>query len=297
MPHTSPKISLITVNYNGEEDSLEFIASLQKSTLRDWELFVVDNASHRSPCRIGEIQDDRIQLIALSENKGFAGGNNVAVPKCSAPYLFFVNNDTILTPDCLEILHDTAEEIENLGALSPKFHYYHQQNLIEFAGCTQINRITARNTALHNREIDNGVKGLIETHYAHGAGMLIPKKVIETVGTMHEAFFLYYEEMDWCERIRKAGYQIYCQRDALIYHKESASVGKLNPLKTYYLNRNRILFMNRNFPYPSNFPFLLFLIFISIPTNFFRFLVKGEIDHLKAYLKGIYWHINSKSTI
>ncbi|MGB0166516.1 MAG: glycosyltransferase family 2 protein [Luteibaculum sp.] len=298
MPHrNSPLVSIITVNYDGLEDTLDLIRSVEKVNYPTWELWVVDNGSELDPGESIKSLFPDVHVIRSEENLGFAGGNNLAVHQAKGDYLFFVNNDSILHPDCLQILVETAESLPNLGAISPKFHYYHHSNLIEFAGCSQVNLLTARNHAVLNKKQDDGITGLIETSYVHGAGMLVPKRVIQLVGTMDASFFLYYEELDWCERIRRAGFNIYCQRNALMFHKESATVGKQSPLKTYYLNRNRILFMRRNFPFPKNLPFIVYLLLISIPSNLLRFILKGEREHLRAYLKGVYWHINPKVSL
>lgn len=296
IPHQTPLVTLITVNYNGTPDTLELIASLQMQSYPNWELIVVDNASDIPPKDIIQKQYPQVKVIELLRNIGFAGGNNIGIKAAKGLYYFFVNNDTVLEPTCLSILMETALHTKKLGALSPKFHFYHHPKLIEFGGFSKINTISARNHALHYKEKDQGLRGLIKTYYAHGAGMLVPKSVVEKVGMMKEDFFLYYEEMDWCERIRRAGFNIYCQRDALMHHKESATVGKLNPLKTYYLNRNRIWFMRRNYPFPRNLPFLFFLIFLSIPINLLRFALKAEWEHLRAYSRGVLWHINKRYT-
>jgi GT2 family glycosyltransferase len=292
-----PLVSIITINYNSTPETLEFIDSLLKSSYSEWELFVVDNASKEFDPEILENTDTRINLIESKVNLGFAGGNNLALSSCSGEYLFFVNNDTILPVDTLSKLVNTASTLPDLGALSPKFEYYHTPGMIEYAGCTNINIFTARNKAIGNQEQDNeDLTGLIETYYMHGGGMLVPAKVLEKVGPMANEFFLYYEEMDWSERMRRAGYKIYCQRDARIYHKESASVGRLNPLKTYYMNRNRLLFMFRNYNTIQLLPFIFFFTFISIPKNTFTFLIRGDFEHLRAFLRGVFYFADKRLT-
>ncbi len=296
MSNQQPLVSIITLNYNSKPETLDFIRSLNDSEYRNWELYVVDNDSREDPTNDIMAVCPKANVVVSKKNLGFAGGNNLALDKCKGDYFFFVNNDTELTTDCLSILVTTAEDLPELGALSPKFHYYHSPGVIEYAGCTNINRITARNRAIAHGEQDEGVKGLIETYYIHGGGMLVPRKVLDDIGPMHDKFFLYYEEMDWSERMRKAGYKIYCQRDAVIHHKESASVGRLSPLKTYYLNRNRILFMRRNYSFLQLIPFTLFFSFVSFPKNCLTYLVKGEFEHLRAFCRGVFYHFNSKLT-
>src|SRR5829696_4228065 len=124
--------------------------------------------------------------------------------------------------------------------------------------------------------------------------MMVSRKVIEKAGLMPEEFFLYYEEFDWSVRIRKKGFKIYYQPKSLIYHKESMSTGKMSPLKTFYLTRNRILFMRRNVHFGGLAVFVLYFTFFTIPKNTLSFLLKRQTDHLKSFWKGIGWHFNRK---
>jgi GT2 family glycosyltransferase len=142
-------------------------------------------------------------------------------------------------------------------------------------------------------EWDNGqYDALNKTNYAHGGAMMVSKKAIEKVGLMPELFFLYYEELDWSVKFRKNGYNIYFQPEALIYHKESMTTGKASPLKTFYLTRNRILFMRRNVPFPGLGVFFAYFILFTIPKNSLTFLLKRQTDHLRSFWKGIWWHFN-----
>ncbi|AEV34321.1 putative glycosyltransferase [Owenweeksia hongkongensis DSM 17368] len=298
MEHSTrlPLVSIVTINYNSKKETLELIKSLEGTTFENWELIVVDNASEESPLKDIKKLNPSVTVIESGQNLGFAGGNNLALRHCKGEYIFFVNNDTELDSNCLSTLVKTAQHLTEVAVISPKFQYYHSDGLLEYAGCTNINRFTARNRAIGHLEKSEKYSGLLETHYAHGGGMLVPKRIIEEVGPMEADFFLYYEEMDWCERIRRAGYKVYCQRDALIYHKESASVGKMSPLKTYYMNRNRILFMKRNYPFPKIIPFFFFYSFVSFPKNFLGYMIKGKQKHLRALYRGVFSHLNSKLT-
>ena len=121
--------------------------------------------------------------------------------------------------------------------------------------------------------------------------MMISRKASEKVGLMFEVFFLYYEELDWCERIRKAGFEIYVEPSARIYHKESATVGADSTLKTYYINRNRVYFMRRNYGGFSFIAFVLFLLFIAVPKNILTFILRGSFNHVKPFAKAIFWNV------
>jgi GT2 family glycosyltransferase len=128
------------------------------------------------------------------------------------------------------------------------------------------------------------------TAYAHGAAMMVRKEIVEKVGVMERNFFLYYEEMDWCERIINAGYGVWVEPKAKIYHKESLTVSKMGALKTYFVNRNRVYFMRRNYDKVSLFFFYFFLICITIPKNVLLYSVKRDWKNLNAFLMGIWWN-------
>ncbi|HYG19109.1 MAG TPA: glycosyltransferase family 2 protein, partial [Ohtaekwangia sp.] len=132
------------------------------------------------------------------------------------------------------------------------------------------------------------------TAYAHGAAMLVKKEVVEKVGMLPDLFFIYYEELDWSAHIRRAGYKIYYQPEALIFHKESITMGKESAIKAYYHNRNRILFMRRN---TSGFHFLLFSLFFTFfiaPKNVATYLFKGQTTHLRNFFRGLIWNIRTQ---
>jgi GT2 family glycosyltransferase len=165
-------------------------------------------------------------------------------------------------------------------------------DLIQYAGMTQVHALTARNTTIGEKELDKGQFSVTQkTAYGHGAAMMVSRKTMEKAGLMFEDFFLYYEELDWCERIKKAGFEIWVEPKAKIYHKESASVGAMSTLKTYYINRNRIYFMRRNFGGLGFVLFSLFLICVTIPKNVLKYFVTGQFDHAKVFLKAVFWNI------
>ena len=291
----SPLVSIITVNYNQEEVTCELLNSIKELSYPSIEVIVVDNGSGKLPNELIVDTYPTAIIINSKENLGFAGGNNLGIKVSKGEFLFFVNNDTELTTNVIENLIETFEYQENIGVVSPKIYYHENPDIIQYAGYTQINPYTARNSTVGQFEKDEGQHNIAgSTPYAHGAAMMMKREVIEKVGLMPEFFFLYYEELDWCEQIKKAGYQIYYQPKAVVYHKESISVGKLSALKTYYLTRNRILFMRRNAKSINLMIFTVFLIFFTIPKNLIAYLLKFEITHAISFTKGILWNLKNK---
>ncbi|HJU46043.1 MAG TPA: glycosyltransferase family 2 protein [Chitinophagaceae bacterium] len=294
----TPLISVIALNWNTTAVTCEFLHSIgEKNTYKNIEVIVVDNNSAEDPSVVFATVFPAVKMIRNEKNLGFSGGNNVGIKAAKGDFLFIVNNDTEFTPGLLEGLLDIFKQYPDAGVACPKFHYFFHKGTIEYAGYQPVNIFTGRNGMVGCREKDSGQYDEVKvTSYAHGGGMMVSREVIEKVGAMPEEFFLYYEEFDWCEQIKRKGYKIYYQPKALIYHKESMTTGKASTLKTYYLTRNRILFMRRNMPLLNLGIFLLYFVFFTVPKNTAIYLVKGQKDHLMSFWKGVIWHFNPKTT-
>jgi GT2 family glycosyltransferase len=292
----NPLISIITINYNNADITADLLRSILCLEYTNTEVVVVDNASKENPTEKLKNILPSAQIILSEKNLGFAGGNNLGIKQSKGEYLFFVNNDTELTPSIFQGLLEIFKDYPDAGVVSPKFHYYYAPGIIEFAGYNAINVFTARNSMVGCRTKDMGQYDAIsKTNYGHGGGMMVSRHVIDEVGLMPEEYFLYYEEFDWCEQIKKKGFSIYYQYKSLIYHKESMSVGKKSITKTFYLNRNRILFMRRNVKGFSFLVFSFYYTFFTLPKNTFSFLLKKETDHLQAFWKGIQWNLLNRN--
>jgi len=291
-----PLVSIITLNWNSASVTCEFLSSINRlNTYNNIEVIVVDNASKEDPTQELTSILHTVKVIRNTENLGFSGGNNVGINAASGDYLFIVNNDTEFTSGLIEALLSVFKERNDAGIVCPKFHYYFNKGVIEYAGYKPVNIFTGRNTMIGTGELDIGQYGSIQkTSYAHGGGMMVSREALEDVGLMPVQFFLYYEELDWSVSFRKKGYSIYVQPSALIYHKESMTTGKTSPLKTFYLTRNRILFMRRNSTFAAFSLFIIYFTIFAIPKNSVYYLLRRQTNHLKSFWKGIFWHLNRK---
>ncbi|MCV9385028.1 glycosyltransferase family 2 protein [Reichenbachiella ulvae] len=288
-----PLVSLITINYNTEDYTLELLASLQESEYENWELIIVDNSSRVDPTDKLNSLGNKVNYYRSEQNLGFAGGNNKGVELANGEYYFFVNNDTEVTPTLIGDLIEKFQSNPHIGLLSPKI-VYHNTNIIQYAGYTELTQLTLRNEAVGNKREDNGeFESFIPTPYAHGAAMMTSREVVNNVGLMPELFFLYYEEVDWSQSIKEAGYEIWVDQAAKIYHKESMSIGKGNPLKTYYLTRNRILFCRRHRDFFQNFLFFSYSWLFVLPLKSLQYLIKRDQKQLKAFVNAYYWHLKN----
>jgi GT2 family glycosyltransferase len=169
---------------------------------------------------------------------------------------------------------------------------------IQFAGYSKINRFTGRNDdKMYGKPISELGKQPYTSNYAHGAAIFTSRANIALTGGMPECYFLYYEEMEWSEQFLSKGKQIYIAPSIQIIHKESISVGKHNPMKTFYISRNRILFMKRN---RTAFEFMVFWLYwtlFALPLKCTISLMKLDFKSLRAYIAGTLWHIRKAFTI
>jgi GT2 family glycosyltransferase len=293
MESSHPLVSIITVNYNSTDVTVELLRSIRLLSYPSLEIIVVDNASKEDPGEQLREAYPGVKVIVSPVNLGFSGGNNLGIREATGKYLFLVNNDTELTDGLIEGLLDIFRRRPDAGMACPKFHFYYHPNVIEYAGYNALNVWRGSCTMVGNKEKDEGQydrEG--STPFAHGGAMMVPAAVVKEVGEMPECYFLYYEELDWSEQIKRKGYKIYYQPHALIYHKESMSVGKKSLIKTYYHCRNRILFMRRNVGPVALTAFTLYFLFVAVPKNSLVFLVRRELDHFRAFWRGIFWNLS-----
>lgn len=287
-----PLVSIITVNYDHPEVTCALLASLRKVTYPNVEIIVVDNASPNDDPGIIPASFPEVIFIQSPNNKGFAGGNNLAIRQAKGNYVLFLNNDTEVDPNFLEALVSKCEADSSIGAVSPKIKYWSSPETIQFAGQAPINPWTVRSHGFGWGQKDDGRFDLdVPTFFVHGAAMMVPMEVIRQVGLMAEIYFLYYEELDWGARIRSSGRNLWYVHDSVVYHKESVSVGKMSPFKTYWMNRSRWMYLRRNVHSLTFFIALLFQTFVSVPKNLIVFTLKRQPEHLKAYVKAILWHL------
>lgn len=292
-------ISIITVDYNQPETTLALIKSIDLYYFEaNIEIIVVDNGSIENNGELFLQQNRKVKFIRSEVNLGFAGGNNLGVQAASGEYLFFVNNDTEFTAGLLERLEETLMENPSIGIISPKINYFDEPEVIQYAGFTAMNYYTCRNKCIGQFEMDRGQYDDLNgpTGYIHGAAMMITKTALLAAGPMPNNFFLYFEEMDWCERIKKAGFTIWVNAGARIYHKESLSVGKNSALKEYFMNRNRILFIRRNATTLQKCIFFLYFVSVVTPRNILKYLKEKNQSFIPVLFRAVKWNLVNSTT-
>ena len=291
--HPECELSIITINYNGLKDTCALIESIPFNDKT--EVIVVDNASIIDEASEIEQRFPYVNVIRSEKNLGFAGGNNLGIQAAQGKYLFIINNDTIFKDFNVQALIDRLESSPAIGIVCPKIRFAWGTNPIQYAGYTPLSKVTVRNKAIGFGEEDQGqYENAHPTPYAHGAAMLIKREALEKVGLMPECYFLYYEELDWSMMFTHAGYQIWYEPKCEIYHKESQATGQNSPLRTYYITRNRLLLVKRNYPNIYKWLALCYLLCMAFPKDLIKYAIHGHWNLLTAASRGVLDFISNR---
>jgi GT2 family glycosyltransferase len=294
-PKPDPLVSIVVLNCNQTDVTCEFLESTRKFTYNNYELLICDMGSEIDPTsQINAGNYPKTKVLRSETNLGCAGGRNWGVNQANGEFVFLVDNDTIVTPNLIEALLEPFYEHPEVAVVCPKIRFYHNPEVIQYAGFKPINPFTGRNAAVGSNQPDKGQHDQPNfTFSSHGCASMIRKEIFKKAGFFPEKFFFYYEEMDWSARVQRAGYKIYYQPKGLIFHKQSMTLGLRSPKKLYYLTRNRILYMRRNTGFFHFLVFSFFFFFISIPKAIFTHAIKGQYRHLTSFLKGIIWNLTT----
>ena len=280
------ELSIITINYNGLKDTCALIETIPFND--KLEVIVVDNASDNQEADQISSRFPHVKVIKSDKNLGFAGGNNLGIKASTGKFIFLINNDTYFEDFNVWALIDRLNSSSDIGIVCPKIRFAWSPKPIQFAGYTPLSNITIRNQAIGFGEEDHGqYETAHPTPYAHGAAMLIKREALNKVGLMPECYFLYYEELDWSMMFKRAGYQIWYEPKCTIYHKESQATGQNSPLRTYYITRNRLRLVKRNYQGLTKWLSFCYLIGIVGSRDILQQLLTGRLHHLKATLSGI----------
>lgn len=288
----TPLISIVTINFNQAELTHACVESLRDLTYERVEIIVVDNGSAPGQAEWLREQNPDVTVIAHPTNEGFAGGNNVGIRAAHGDHVLLLNNDTLVPPGLLEPMVDALQSHPSVGIVSPKIRFHGTDDRIQYAGSTAINPYTGRSANVGYGERDVGqhdTSGF--TELGHGAAMMIRGTVFDAIGLLDDTYFLYYEEHDFTEHAKRAGFRVYYEARTHVEHKESMSVGKASPLKAYYMTRNRLLYLQRNVRGAAFVSSVLVYWLLALPKQVLEHAARGDVDLLVATLRGALWHL------
>jgi len=208
-----------------------------------------------------------------------------------ADYVLILNNDTLVEPDFLDHLVKAAGENPRAGVLGPKVLCYPDRHLLYSRGeyfSLWFNRRTV-NIGELDKKVDTEPK---KVDYVVGCSMLVSREFIEKVGLMDETYFAYFEEIDWCFRGRKAGFDVLYVPMAIIYHKGGASTGgTFSPIASYYRTRNWIYFMRQHAAFYHWITFVPLFLFVFM-RRFVKALLSWDVQVMRSLCRAVIWNFD-----
>lgn len=243
-----PRVITVILNTNRRDDTIACLRSLRQSDYKNHSVIVLDNAS--TDDSVAAIQDcfPDVQIIQLAQNRGYAGNNNVGITAAmeqGADWVFVLNEDTTLAPDCLSQLVDAAQQDPRIGVVGPMVYHYDDPRTIQSAGGQLDHHWASRHIA--QNEPDRGhFDRPRNVDWISGCAILVRRQVVEEVGALDERFFYYWEETEWCLRARRAGWRVVHVPTAKLWHKGVQQDYRPGPSVTYYNTRNRFLMMAKH---------------------------------------------------
>lgn len=240
-----PKVGIVVLNFNGLDCLSGCLRSLGSLQYKNFSVIVVDNASTDGSLEKAQGDFPDYSYCPQKENRGFAGGMNVGIEKAiadGAEWVWLLNNDAEAEDTSLVELMKvaTGETPRVVGALSPIIQEK-DSNKIWFAkGKIDFFRMRV----IHEEpETEDLKKSSYESEFLTGCALLISRNAIEKIGKFDENFFLYYEDADYCQRLKEAGFNLLVVPSARVFHAERSNY---NPTKVYYLVLSGLLFFKKH---------------------------------------------------
>ena len=243
----NPLVSVIILNWNGRAFLDDCLRSLKRQTYDNYEIILVDNGSQDDSVEfINTYYKDTLRLIRLPENKGFAGGNNAGLKEARGAYIAILNNDTEVDREWLHNLINCINRDEKTGMVGSKVMNYYKRDEIDNTG--HLIYPDGLNRGRGRLEKDCGQYDTSEEIlFPSGCAGFYKKKMLDEIGGFDETFFSYGDDTDIGLHGRYLGYKaIFCP-EAVVYHKYSGTTGSYSREKAFYVERNRVWILIKYF--------------------------------------------------
>ena len=269
------RVDVVVLNWNGWQDTIACLESLQRQDYSHFNVLVVDNDSIDGSVEKIRQAMPSIELLQTGANLGFGGGCNAGIKPAlarGADYVWLINSDATVDPGALSALVRMADLNPALGAVGSVLYEADQHDQIQLWGGGIINLWLGRS----QHRLSPGPLDFIS-----GASVLLRRVALEEVGLFDQAtFFMYWEDTDLCFRLRRANWQLAVAEDSWVWHRQSASLGQRSPLLDEYFTRSEIRFLKRYAPIP--FISISFMLGMRLAKR----LTLGDIRRASAVLRG-----------
>lgn len=273
-----PRVHVVILNWNGFGDTSRCLRSLQHLRYLNYRVIVVDNGStDDSESRIVE-QFPGIELTQSGKNLGFAGGCNVGIRQALAEgtdFIWLLNSDTTVDPAALEALVDKIDTNPRIGAVGSAIYFMDEPHRLQAWGGGYVNFWLGRSGHFFKPVPDPNIQFLT------GASLLISRSAVEAIGLLDEDFFMYWEDADFCFRLRRAGWNLAVAGESKVWHKGYTSIGRGRVSSYQYFNASASLFFKKYAPVP------VFSFWFGFALRLAKRILAGDWEKTRAVWAGI----------
>jgi GT2 family glycosyltransferase len=246
----APRVSVVIPSWNGREQLGGVLESLQAQDFDDFETIVVDNGSVDGSVGFLAEQWPQVRVLALQENRGFAGAVNEGIAASAGEYVALLNNDVELAPGWLEATTEALDREPSAASVASKLLEWSRRNVLDGAG-DQVGwdgYCVRRGKGQRDRGQYDGSPWVLS---ACAAAALYRRRALDEVGPFDERFFAYIEDVDWGLRAQIAGWNCFYEHNAVAYHVGGESSSRIEGFELFQCHRNILLMMVKDFPAPA----------------------------------------------
>lgn len=290
MDQNEPKVVVIIPNYNLKSDLDECLESLKISEYSNFEVIVVDNNSSDDSVTFVIHNHPWVKIVTREINGGYAAALNDGILSSwssNPKYYLILNNDTLVPPNTIKILVETAEENPSIAIAAPKIIYHEHPEIIFSLGDKNYSWLPVPIRYGKQKKDKPKYNQTMEFDYVFGCALLVRASVFSMIGLFDTSYFMFYEDADFCRRVRDAGLKIVRVGQSIIRHKSSLSVKKDPGMMIFYRARNRSRFYKkyRHGPHPL---LTFFTLSLGSVNTILKYLISKKPENIKPYLHGVW---------
>jgi len=285
-----PKVAVVILNYNGKAFLERFLPGVIENSCDEAEVIVADNASTDGSLDMMAERFPKIRIIKNPVNKGFSNGYNLALKQINADYFILLNSDIEVTPNWIAPVIEFMEGDNQIAACQPKILDYNNKSQFEYAGAgggfiDKFGYPFCRGRLFQSLETDSGqYDNPIEVFWASGACMFVRASLFKEYDGLDDDFFAHMEEIDFCWRLKNAGYKIMYFPFSSVYHIGGGTLPKNSSRKTYLNFRNNLSLLYKNLPDNLFLYVIIARLFLDMAASF-KFLIEGGLPDFFAVLR------------
>lgn len=272
------RVFIVVLNWNNYRDTSACLLSLGALDYPNSHTIVIDNGSTDDSASQLRNEFPGIEIVETKKNLGFAGGCNVGIRMASAEnadFVWLLNNDTKVDAGALSALVAKAETDARMGAVGSAIYFMDQPQRMQVWGGGRVKFWTGRSGHFLRPVLDSRIE------FITGASMLIPRSAIEEVGLLDERYFMYWEDADYCFRLREAGWRLGIAEQSKVWHRGSTFVGRGSVNSYRYFNSSAARFFKRHAAMP------LFSFWVGCALRLAKRIIVGDWEKTRASWAGM----------